>query len=165
MITLIRVKYFDQGNFLCHEWYGGTTQANDRVLELDNLGMEAIDYESIELPTDNWADMCRFLNNTPNSPYMKDGSRSKHPPPAVDRRASALDAQVGGDHYKKLAEYQPWEVLSRWMSPAEFRGYMKGQAMAYLAREQDKGGSQDMEKAMHTLQGFLEIEQRNKGEW
>ncbi len=74
------------------------------------------------------------------------------PPPA-----SALDAQVGGDHYKKLGEYQPWEVLRRWLTPEEFRGYMKGSAITYLAREQDKGGMQDVEKAAHTLQGLIEM--------
>ncbi len=74
------------------------------------------------------------------------------PPPV-----SARDAQVGGDHYKKLGEYQPWEVLRRWLTPEEFRGYMKGSAITYLAREQDKGGMQDVEKAAHTLQGLIEM--------
>lgn len=59
---------------------------------------------------------------------------------------SALDVQEGGDHYKKLGEYQPWEVLRRWLTPEEFRGYMKGTAIAYLAREQDKGGHAGYQK-------------------
>lgn len=70
---------------------------------------------------------------------------------------SALDIQEGGDHYKKLGAYQPWEVLRRWLTPEEFRGYMKGTAIAYLAREQDKGGMQDIRKAGHTLQGLVEL--------
>ena len=70
---------------------------------------------------------------------------------------SALDAQVGGDHYKKLGAYQPWEVLRRWLTPEEFRGYMKGTAIAYLARERDKGGMVDISKAGHTLQGLVEL--------
>lgn len=65
---------------------------------------------------------------------------------------SALDVQEGGDHYKKL-----WEVLRRWLTPEEFRGYMKGTAIAYLAREQDKGGMLDIRKAGHTLQGLVEL--------
>jgi hypothetical protein len=68
----------------------------------------------------------------------------------------AKDTQVGGDHYKKLGRYQPWEVLEHWLTPEEFRGYMKGTAIAYLARERDKGGNIDVAKAAHTLQGFLE---------
>ena len=70
---------------------------------------------------------------------------------------SALDVQEGGDHYKKLGAYQPWEVLRRWLTPEEFRGYMKGTAIAYLAREQDKGGMLDIKKAGHTLQGLVEL--------
>lgn len=70
---------------------------------------------------------------------------------------SVLDTQEGGDHYKKLGAYQPWEVLRRWLTPEEFRGYMKGTAIAYLAREQDKGGMLDIRKAGHTLQGLVEL--------
>lgn len=70
---------------------------------------------------------------------------------------SALDSQVGGDHYKKLGEYQPWVVFSRWLSPEELKGYMKGTVIAYLAREQEKGGRVDISKAMHTIQLYLEL--------
>lgn len=71
--------------------------------------------------------------------------------------ASALDVQEGGDHYKTMGAYQPWEVLRHWLTPEEFRGYMKGTAIAYLAREQDKGGMLDIKKAGHTLQGLVEL--------
>ncbi len=77
--------------------------------------------------------------------------------PEPESAASALDTQEGGDHYKKLGEYQPWEVLRRWLSPEEFRGYMKGTAIAYLARERDKGGVLDIKKAAHTLRGLTEL--------
>lgn len=79
------------------------------------------------------------------------------PLPTVAEAMSALDVQEGGDHYKKLGAYQPWEVLRRWLTPEEFRGYMKGTAIAYLAREQDKGGMLDIKKATHTLQGLTEL--------
>ena len=79
------------------------------------------------------------------------------PLPNVAEAMSALDVQEGGDHYKKLGAYQPWEVLRRWLTPEEFRGYMKGTAIAYLAREQDKGGMLDIRKASHTLHGLVEL--------
>ena len=75
---------------------------------------------------------------------------------------SALDKQQGGDHYAKLGEYQPWIVLSKWMTPEELRGFAKGTVIAYLAREQDKGGRLDIEKAMHTLQIYLELTEEMK---
>ena len=75
----------------------------------------------------------------------------------VAEALSVLQIQEGGDHYKKLGAYQPWEVLRAWLTPEEFRGYMKGTAIAYLAREQDKGGMLDIKKAGHTLQGLVEL--------
>ena len=70
---------------------------------------------------------------------------------------SALNSQEGGDHYKKLGEYQPWVVLSKWMTPEELKGAMKKDIIAYLARESDKGGREDIKKAHHTLGIYLEL--------
>lgn len=74
-----------------------------------------------------------------------------------EKPESALDIQIGGDHYKAEKEYQPWVVYKRWMTPEEFKGYMKGEAMTYLQRERLKGGRQDIEKACHVLQAYLEM--------
>ena len=70
---------------------------------------------------------------------------------------SALDSQVGGAHYKEMA-VQPWEALEAWLTPAEYRGYHKGVAISYLAREQSKGGMQDIQKAVHHLQRLIEMQ-------
>lgn len=72
---------------------------------------------------------------------------------------SAADkTQVGGDHYKGLGQHEPWNVLRAWMTPEEFRGYLKGSAIVYLAREHGKGGAQDIEKASHYLQKLAEFD-------
>ena len=70
---------------------------------------------------------------------------------------SALDEQHGGEHYKRFGAFQPWEVLAHWLTPAELKGFAKGTVIAYLAREEQKGGRLDIEKAMHTLQLYLEL--------
>ena len=75
----------------------------------------------------------------------------------MNERVSALNTQEGGDHYKKLGQYQPWEVLHKWLTPVELKGFAKGTVIAYLAREDDKGGRLDIKKAMHTLQIYLEL--------
>lgn len=75
-------------------------------------------------------------------------------------KKSALDVQVGGDHYKEFIDYQPWVVYKHWLTPEEFKGYMKGEAMTYLQREARKGGRQDIEKACHVLQAYLELESK-----
>lgn len=71
--------------------------------------------------------------------------------------ASVLDIQIGGDHYKKLGQYQPWQVAAACMTPAELRGYMKGTVLAYIMREGDKGGDLDVEKARHTIELWQEV--------
>ena len=70
---------------------------------------------------------------------------------------TALDGQVGGSHYKDM-EVQPWEAMEAWLTPEEYRGYHKGVAIGYLARERQKGGLQDIEKAVHHLHRLLEVE-------
>ena len=71
---------------------------------------------------------------------------------------SALDTQVGGSHYKDMA-IQPWQAMEAWLTPEEYRGYHKGVAIAYLARERDKGGLDDIKKTIHHLQRLVEMVQ------
>lgn len=72
---------------------------------------------------------------------------------------TASNTQVGGSHYKDMGDFQPWDVLKHWLTPEEYRGYQKGVAIAYLARERAKGGDQDIAKAAHHLQKLLEVSQ------
>jgi len=75
-------------------------------------------------------------------------------PMPVAPRAS--DRQVGGSHYKDMP-VAPWEAMEAWMPPAELRGYHKGVAIGYLAREGAKGGDEDIAKASHHLQRLVEL--------
>ena len=75
----------------------------------------------------------------------------------VKENPSVLNTQHGGDHYKKLGNYQPWEVLAKWLTPEELKGAMKKEVITYLCREADKGGLLDIKKAAHTLQIYLEL--------
>lgn len=78
-------------------------------------------------------------------------------PVAEPEPKKANELQVGGEHYRSMA-VQPWDALSAWLTPEEFRGYQKGVAIAYLARERKKGGTQDIEKAMHHLMKLVEAD-------
>lgn len=69
----------------------------------------------------------------------------------------ASDTQVGGTHYKDMGAFQPWDVLQHWLTPEEYRGWQKGDAIAYLARERQKGGDTDISKAAHHLQKLVEV--------
>lgn len=68
----------------------------------------------------------------------------------------ANDIQLGGDHYRSKT-IQPWDAMAAWMTPDEFAGFLKGNAIKYLARCNDKGGRQDIEKAQHYIQKLLEV--------
>ena len=70
---------------------------------------------------------------------------------------SELNKQKGGNHYLKMGLYQPWIVLKAWMTPEELKGAMKKDVCSYLAREADKGGREDIEKAYHTMGIYLEL--------
>lgn len=74
-----------------------------------------------------------------------------------------LDRQEGGDHYKRMGAFQPWEVLPHWMTEDELRGFAKGTAIVYLARENFKGGLGDIRKALHTLELFMSVYERHFG--
>ena len=69
---------------------------------------------------------------------------------------STLATQVGGNHYKDMG-IQPWQAMEAWFTPEEYRGYHKGVAIAYLARERQKGGLDDIKKAIHHLQRLVEM--------
>lgn len=79
------------------------------------------------------------------------------PPLPGPAPTAAKDVQVGGDHYKTMGDYQPFQVAAEWLTPEELRGYMKGTVIAYLAREKQKGGDQDIAKSLHFIQLFEEL--------
>jgi hypothetical protein len=68
----------------------------------------------------------------------------------------ADDLQVGGDHYKNMG-VQPWKAMECWMTPEEFRGFLKGNAIKYLARSNAKGGAEDVKKAGHYISKLTEV--------
>lgn len=70
------------------------------------------------------------------------------------RKSSALDTQVGGDHYKKL-KIQPMEY-----SMANGLDACQHSVVRYVTRFRDKGGIQDLEKAKHCIDLLIEFEGR-----
>lgn len=67
---------------------------------------------------------------------------------------SALDIQIGGDHYKTLAT-QPIEYILANKLP-----FSEGCVVKYITRWRAKGGVKDLEKAKHFIE--LLIEEENK---
>lgn len=69
---------------------------------------------------------------------------------------SALDVQVGGDHYKNL-KIQPAKYCHANNIP-----FIEGCIIKYATRWRDKGGIKDLEKARHFIDLLIEFEQGNK---
>jgi len=84
------------------------------------------------------------------------GARGMYVPLEFNEAPRASAGQIGGDHYVNKA-IQPWDAMECWMRPEEFRGYLRGNALKYLARCDDKGGKTDIAKARHYLTKLLEV--------
>jgi hypothetical protein len=65
---------------------------------------------------------------------------------------SALDTQVSGDHYKKMA-IQPIEYIHK-----NGIGFIEGAVVKYVTRWKDKNGIEDLKKARHMLDILIEME-------
>jgi len=69
---------------------------------------------------------------------------------------SSIDRQIGGDHYKQLGCYQPWEIAAATFTEEEMRGAMKLKVIKYLLRNKTCS-REDIEKAHHTMGLYLEL--------
>lgn len=65
--------------------------------------------------------------------------------------AQAMKKQVGGSHYNKFA-IQPTEFIYKNNIP-----FIEGCAIKYLCRWRDKGGVQDLDKAIHFIEMLKEL--------
>lgn len=77
---------------------------------------------------------------------------------SVTRNDTLRRQQIGGDHYRSKT-IQPWDAMEAWMSPEQFRGFLRGNVIKYVARCDDKGGVEDLKKARHYLDKLLEMNQ------
>lgn len=67
--------------------------------------------------------------------------------------SKANETQHGGSHYKNLA-VQPWDFIDGNNIP-----FLEGSAIKYLSRWRDKGGVQDLRKAIHFIEKRIELEE------
>ena len=65
---------------------------------------------------------------------------------------SALDYQAGGNHYN-LMQIQPVEYIVK-----NNLGYLAGNVIKYISRHRNKGGADDIRKAIHYCELILQME-------
>lgn len=96
--------------------------------------------------TDNYAQLQRDI----------EAARGVKPPPLQIQTGPAFQRQEGGSHYTKL-KIQPMEYSMA-------NGLNAGQhtVVKYVTRYKDKGGVDDLRKAIHTLELMIELEQREE---
>jgi hypothetical protein len=77
---------------------------------------------------------------------------SEHPKDFSGLFPKASDKQVGGNHYKQFA-IQPAEFCHKNNIP-----YLEATAIKYLCRWREKGGIEDLNKAIHFIELLKEFE-------
>lgn len=65
---------------------------------------------------------------------------------------SANDTQVGGQHYRTKGKIQHWDFAA-----SQKLDYFQGQITKYVCRWRDKNGIEDLKKAQHFLQKYIEV--------
>lgn len=66
---------------------------------------------------------------------------------------SANTKQVGGDHYHRFGNLQHWDVVHHFGLD-----YFQGQITRYVFRWRHKGGIEDLRKARHYLDKYIELQ-------
>ena len=56
--------------------------------------------------------------------------------------------------------YETIKVLEAWLTPEEFAGFLKGNALKYLSRHRQKGGDEDLRKAQWYQDRLVRFQQR-----
>lgn len=83
---------------------------------------------------------------------IEDYMRSLNLPEKVTQKG-ANSKQVSGSHYSDK-EIQPWDYIH-----ANNLCYFTGNCVKYVSRWRDKGGIDDLKKAIHYLEKLIELEE------
>ena len=62
------------------------------------------------------------------------------------------------EHY--VYRVQPWDAMEEWMTLQEFQGFLRGNVIKYLARYPQKGGVDDLIKALAYLERLIDTYQK-----
>ena len=71
---------------------------------------------------------------------------------------SAIDKQVGGDHYKNM-QFEPIEYIM-----ANNQNFCEGNIVKYISRWREKNGVEDLRKIIHNVEFLIEREEKKEKE-
>jgi hypothetical protein len=116
--------------------YGTPQHINDRLIELNTMPPD----QSAPLPVAKKRDLS---DKAWDDAYVTDDA-------GFTNMQSLNQLQHGGDHYMKLAIHPAYYIMKNKLPWAE------GSAIKYLTRHRDKGGAEDIRKAIHFGMMILE---------
>ena len=99
--------------------------------------------------------------------YFADGER--YAKEAGEKMSSSKDCQDMVNHPSHYERYdmETIEAIKGQSTPNEYRGFLKGNVMKYLARYRGKNGIEDLNKAewyLHRLQEFEAVQGDDDGD-
>jgi hypothetical protein len=100
---------------------------------------------------DEWTPLPGTIHYTTRD-GIEDYMRSLNLPEKAPQKG-ANSKQVSGSHYSDK-EIQPWDYIH-----ANNLCYFTGNCVKYVSRWRDKGGIDDLKKAIHYLEKLIELEQ------
>lgn len=77
--------------------------------------------------------------------------------PMLSQMLDSNETQIGGDHYEKLS-IQVWDYVD-----ANELDYFQGSIIKYVTRWRDKGGVEDLRKAKHFIEKYIELKGKKRG--
>lgn len=100
-----------------------------------------------------------FMEMKAQTPIDIHTYKPQHPDPFAVKRAEQKSyeaggmsaSQIGGEHYKQCA-IQPWDFVI-----ANELDYFQGSIVKYITRWKNKGGIEDLKKARHFLDKYIEF--------
>lgn len=99
----------------------------------------------------------RNSSNTKRTGLACDPPENKTLAAKAAKADNPLDTQVGGDHYKTYP-IQPIEYAM-----VNRLNYCQANAIKYVTRYRDKGGKEDLLKAIHNIELLIELEYGERG--
>jgi hypothetical protein len=103
---------------------------------------------------DEWTPLPGTIHYTTRD-GIEDYMRSLNLPEKAPQKG-ANSKQISGSHYSDK-EIQPWDYIH-----ANNLCYFTGNCVKYVSRWKDKGGIDDLKKAIHYLEKLIELEQGKK---
>ena len=105
---------------------------------------------------------CKFCGNTektnPAECYTIDArSQCPHYLAFMGNKEIAPPEKVNHPaHYGGDTTYETIKVLKAWLTPEQYQGFLIGNAMKYQSRYRNKGGVEDIKKALWYLNKYME---------